>query len=105
MGGLFQGDGFNSNISTWNVGKVTNMVQMFKGSSFNYNIASWKIDKVTAMNSMFSSSTFEQNLCDWLVNPNFHSKIGTVDMFASSNCMVKSDPYADVCQYCMNGPI
>merc|ERR1712194_875744 len=38
--GLFQEkSGFNSNISTWNVGKVTNMVTMFKGSSFNNNIA------------------------------------------------------------------
>merc|ERR1712204_150010 len=102
--GLFQEkSGFNSNISTWNVGKVTNMVTMFKGSSFNNNIASWKIDKVTAMNNMFHSSTFEQNLCDWLLNPNFPSKIDTNDMFFNSGCEVKSDPsQTNVCQYCNN---
>merc|ERR1712129_526655 len=104
MARMFSNGGqFNVNISKWNVDNVEDMTKMFESSSFNHNIVSWKIGKVTAMNNMFVGSRFNQNLCGWLVNPNFPSKIDTVNMFAWGVCKVKSDPSpTNVCQYCNN---
>jgi surface protein len=41
---------FNSNISTWHVGLVTNMQYMFSlASSFNSDVSSWNVGRVSNM--------------------------------------------------------
>ena len=56
---------FNSDISNWNVGKVTTMDSMFRGAaSFNRDISKWNVGKVTDMRSMFlNARAFTQTLC------------------------------------------
>lgn len=67
MQAIFQGTSFNQDISTWNVGNVTNMSQMFQSNTaFNQNITGWNVSKVTTMASMFSGATdFDQNISGW----------------------------------------
>merc|ERR1712164_76476 len=63
---MFNGaSSFNSDISKWNVGKVTDMLYMFNmAESFNFDISTWDIGKVTNMNLMFrGTSSFTQTLC------------------------------------------
>nr|WP_235011030.1 BspA family leucine-rich repeat surface protein [Aquimarina sp. AU119] len=58
---------FNQDIGDWNVGKVTNMIQMFGGAnSFNQNIGNWNVGRVTNMRMMFwGASSFNGNIGDW----------------------------------------
>merc|ERR1712019_86065 len=60
-----QATSFNSDISEWNVAKVTTMHSMFyKATSFNSDISKWNVAKVTNMISMFDgASSFSQTLC------------------------------------------
>ena len=55
MGNLFRDSvGFNSNISQWDVGRVTDMSGMFYNEeSFNVDIRDWNVRRVTDMSDMF----------------------------------------------------
>ena len=67
MSGMFNLTPFNQDISSWNVGEVTNMSGMFFGTqSFNQDISSWDVSNVTDMGNMFrNASMFNQNLNNW----------------------------------------
>ena len=68
---MFQGaNGFNQDISGWDVSNVTNMESMFNGASlFNKPIGSWNVSKVEGMNAMFNrASSFNQDLSQWCVS-------------------------------------
>jgi len=67
MSSMFNGSGFNGDISDWDTGEVINMYYMFGwNSAFNQDIGSWNVAKVAAMNAMFYRATsFNQDLSDW----------------------------------------
>ncbi|GAA0729991.1 hypothetical protein GCM10009430_40780 [Aquimarina litoralis] len=61
---------FNENITSWNVGNVTNFSRMFYQSGFSQNIGGWNIgEQVTGtinMTEMFARATsFNQDLSNW----------------------------------------
>lgn len=59
-----------TDITGWNVSKVTNMYGLFSGArSFNQNISGWDVSKVTEMGYMFNDTTvFNQNIVGWNVS-------------------------------------
>jgi surface protein len=61
---------FNSDISQWDVSKVTNMRYMFfHATAFNRDISSWDVSKVTDMNDMFRNATaFNRDIGQWNVS-------------------------------------
>lgn len=67
MSGVFQlSTNFNQDISSWNVGSVTNMNYMFYDTSFNQNISSWNVGSVIDMSYMFYLNTnFNQAIGSW----------------------------------------
>ena len=74
---------FNSDISKWDVSRVTNMEDMFSGaSSFNSDISKWDVFRVINMKEMFSeASSFSQTLCGaW-----YTSTASTDGMFTGSS--------------------
>ena len=56
-------------ISTWNVGNVTNMVNLFRGKEdFNSDIGGWNVRAVTNMSFMFyNAKSFNQDIGRWNV--------------------------------------
>lgn len=72
MSGLFYGffefNPFNTDISFWDVSRVTNMENMFAYSFFNKPIGDWDVSKVTNMEGMFwGAQNFNQDLSSWNV--------------------------------------
>ena len=67
MVGMFIASSFNGDISGWNVGAVTSMVQMFhSATSFNQDISDWSVDNVVDMSNMFYyASAFNQDISAW----------------------------------------
>ena len=61
---------FNTDISSWEVGSVTDMGFMFYFAfAFNEEICSWDVSIVTNMTSMFRDATaFNQDLSGWCVS-------------------------------------
>ena len=61
---------FNQDISSWDVGSVTNMYGMFyDAKAFNQDINSWNVGNVTNMGYMFQGATvFNQPLNNWDVS-------------------------------------
>ena len=59
---------FNSDISQWKVGNVTDTSYMFaEATVFNSDISQWDVGNVTNMTSMFYGATaFNQNLSSWM---------------------------------------
>ncbi|MEP5365986.1 MAG: BspA family leucine-rich repeat surface protein [Reichenbachiella sp.] len=68
MSYLFQSTSFNQDISEWDVSHVTDMAYMFQLSSFNQDISAWDVSSVTKMDDMFSYSSFNQNINAWDVS-------------------------------------
>mmetsp|Transcript_18736 Transcript_18736/g.37573 ORF Transcript_18736/g.37573 Transcript_18736/m.37573 type:complete len:619 (+) Transcript_18736:512-2368(+) len=67
---LVIGEGFNEDISNWNVSSVKNMNLMFSGAtSFNQPLSNWDVSSVEFMSSMFKGATsFNQPLSNWNVS-------------------------------------
>lgn len=62
---------FNRDISSWDVSKVTNMVNMFYSSIFNQDISSWDVSKVQLFGNMLGRCfSFQQTLCGpaWVIH-------------------------------------
>jgi surface protein len=65
---MFQGSGFNGDISSWDTSSVTNMSWMFHESVFNGDISNWDTGSVWSMAGMFASSPFDQDIGGWKVD-------------------------------------
>ena len=67
---FYEASSFNSDISNWEVGRVTNMFQMFfDASSFNSDILNWDVSSVTTMVGMFEhASSFNSDISNWDVS-------------------------------------
>ena len=70
MRSLFAWKTVSGDIRSWDVSRVTNMVEMFRGAtSFNQDIGDWDVSSVTDMNHMFSNATsFNQDIGSWDVS-------------------------------------
>ncbi|MFT4303151.1 MAG: BspA family leucine-rich repeat surface protein [Candidatus Woesearchaeota archaeon] len=67
-GGLFynSGEGFQPNISSWDVSSVTNMRGMFVVSHFDGDISDWNTSSVEDMARMFNNAiNFNQDISNW----------------------------------------
>jgi len=64
---FFQAIAFNSDVSTWSMGAVTNMQQMFHFAIvFNSDISKWKTGAVTTMQQMFRYAVlFDSDVSKW----------------------------------------
>merc|ERR1719353_1634699 len=75
---------FNSDLSKWDVSRVTDMTTMFRNArSFNRDISKWDVSSVSNMDSMFRGAIlFTRKLCGaaWV-----HSKARKTVMFAGSS--------------------
>ena len=86
MSFMFYNSKFNGDISSWNVGNVTNMRYMFNGSKFNGDISNWDVRNVTTMRCMFDSSKFNGDISNWDVG-------NVTDMeFMFYGCPLKNKP-------------
>ena len=83
---------FNSDLSTWSVGRVTDMGYMFRGASaFNADISSWQVGAVEDISYMFNSATsFNQDLCQWGLR--LDSSTLASEAFEFSACQRVEDP-------------
>ena len=76
---------FNSDISSWDTSRVTNMSYMFydmSGSLFNQDIGKWNTSSVTIMQGMFTRTlAFNQNIGSW----NVSSVTGMWGMFGGAS--------------------
>ena len=68
MGWLFDGSGFNGDISKWDTSRVKYMPYMFLNSDFNGDISKWNISKVESMEGMFERSKFDGDISCWDVS-------------------------------------
>lgn len=66
----FIDNGFNEDISHWDVSKVTSMASMFREARvFNQDIRAWDVSKVKNMNAMFREAhAFNQPIGQWDVS-------------------------------------
>ena len=49
---------FNSDLSSWNVSRVTDMTNMFQNAaSFNSDLSRWNVEKVVDMDGIFEGAT------------------------------------------------
>jgi surface protein len=71
---------FNQDISSWDVGNVTDMSFAFQASRFNQPIGVWNVSTVTSFAAMFTSSSFNQNIDNW----NMSNAVSINSMF--QNC-------------------
>ena len=89
MSSLFDGtgfkNGFNGDISNWDVSNVTEMEGMFYScKNFNQDRSSWDVSNVTNMNGMFyNCKSFNQDISAWDVS-NVKDNI-----FIFDNCPIK----------------
>ena len=93
---------FNSDISNWNVGAVTKMDGMFAGTYFNSDISNWNVGAVTNMRQMFKGArSFNQNLCPWGSKlPSNLNYASAADMFLDSGCANKNKPTGPTGPWC-----
>ncbi|NAS14351.1 BspA family leucine-rich repeat surface protein [Poritiphilus flavus] len=66
---MFDSAGINQDLSSWNVGNVTDMNNMFSNAqSFNQPLSNWDVGNVTDMGGMFSNAnSFNQDISNWNV--------------------------------------
>jgi hypothetical protein len=76
----FLGDGFEGEISNWDVSNVIDMREMFYATPFNNNISSWNMSNVRYTDSMFKYSEFNRSICNW----DLSNLISASFMFANS---------------------
>lgn len=77
---IFDGSGFDGDISRWNVSQAVTMSDMFASSAFNGNISHWDVRNVRYMDGMFTWALFNQDISDWDVQ-----KVKTMrEMFKNS---------------------
>ena len=64
---FFWEDGFNQDISSWDVSNVKNMSRMFDlAEKFNQDISHWDVSNVTNMSSLFyNAKSFNQDISSW----------------------------------------
>ena len=60
--------GFNGDISKWDVSNVKSMECMFMNSYFNGDISKWDTSKVENMECMFANSKFNGDISKWDVS-------------------------------------
>jgi surface protein len=67
MSEVFKGGSQTHNISSWDVGNVTNMSSMFQNSDLgvNHELNLWDVSKVVNMSSMFKGSNFNGYIYAW----------------------------------------
>ncbi len=84
-------EGFNKDISHWDVSSVTDMSRMFvRASSFNQDISSWDVSNVTDMGGMFfEANSFNQDISSWDVS-NVNSMSGMFNSAFSFNQDISS---------------
>ena len=70
MSSLFNGTGFNGDISKWDVSNVTNMRGMFYNCfKFNCDISNWDVSNVNNISNMFYNCiSFNQDISKWNVS-------------------------------------
>jgi len=89
---FLQASSFNTDISNWKVGKVTNMQGMFlQATSFNSDIRNWDVMRVKDMDYMFyHAESFRHSLCGpaWVLSK------------ASNNLMFDGSEGRITQQYC-----
>lgn len=66
MSNLFENrGGFNQDISSWDVSKVTDMSYMFRNTAFNRPIGNWDVSSVRNMEAFLSNAPFDQDISLW----------------------------------------
>lgn len=82
MRSLFYGvKKLSSDISKWDVSKVTDMGYMFRDSTINPDISGWDVSNVTDMAKMFYDANFTHDLSGWDISKvkNMSSFMADVD--------------------------
>ena len=65
---FFNAETFNQNVSTWDV-SVTNMTRMFfRADSFNQNLNVWDVSQVTGMSRIGEAASFNGKIDQWDVS-------------------------------------
>ena len=62
---MFMNSYFNGDISKWDVSNAENMECMFANSKFNQDISRWDVSNVETMRSMFEDSKFNSDISRW----------------------------------------
>ena len=87
---------FNSDISEWDVSRVTDMTHMFYyAEPFNSDLSQWDVSRVTDMSSMFHNAfSLMQTLCGeaWV-----NSNATKSDMFERSDAATISTAICGLC--------
>jgi len=91
---------FNVDISKWDVGQLGNMNMMFReADAFNVDISKWNVEAATAMRRVFyHTNAFNINLCEW--GEKADSDVITIQMFDGSNCPNEDEPPPNWCFSC-----
>ena len=89
MFAMFEGcTTFNSDLSAWDVGNVTDMYNMFAWcENFNSDISGWNISNVTDMGNMFyGCKKFDADLSGWDVHLN---EMEMISMFGECDALAQ----------------
>ena len=88
LNSLFLSSNFNQDISSWDVGNVTDMFLLFSSSTFDRTLSSWDVSNVTNMGGMFSSSSFNGDISNWDVSN--VTDMGTMFAYSSFNTSISN---------------
>tara|TARA_B110000908_G_scaffold165956_1_gene216257 strand:+ start:5901 stop:6635 length:735 start_codon:yes stop_codon:yes gene_type:complete len=88
---------FNYNLSTWDMGLVTNMDRMFLNTIFNQDISNCNVGAVTNVDSMFEGSSFNQPIGIWDMTESPSRSISAEAMFKDNNAFFQDlTPWIDI---------